>query len=113
MEREDFMSSGMAVTSGNFEEEVLKSPLPVLVDFWAEWCGPCRMIGSVLDQIAEEYSGRLKVCKINVDEEGDLAGRHGIVSIPALVVYHNGTLIRQQTGAIPKPQIQLLFNDLL
>jgi thioredoxin 1 len=107
------MSSGIAVNSGNFEDEVLKSPVPVLLDFWAEWCAPCKMIGPILDQIAGENSGRLKVCKINVDEENELATRHGVASIPTLVVYHNGAVVRQQVGALPKTQIQGLFSDLI
>jgi thioredoxin 1 len=107
------MSAGIAVNSGNFDDEVLKSPVPVLLDFWAEWCGPCRMIGPMLDEIAEEYSGRIKVCKINVDEESALAEQHQVVSIPTLAVYHNGKLARRQTGAIPKAQIQSLFSDLV
>jgi thioredoxin 1 len=107
------MSSGIAVNGGNFENEVLKSTVPVLVDFWAEWCGPCRMIGPMLDEIAAENSGKLKVCKVNVDEESELAGRHGVASIPMLVVYHNGEIVRQQTGAVPKAQLQALFSDLI
>jgi thioredoxin 1 len=105
------MSLGIPIQSGNFEDEVLKSPVPVLVDFWAEWCGPCKVIGPILDQVAEEYAGKLKVCKINVDEENELAGQHGIVSIPTLVVYKDGKIVRQQVGSIPKVQIEALFAE--
>jgi thioredoxin 1 len=107
------MSSGLAIHTANFEDEVLKSRVPVLVDFWAEWCQPCRMVGPLLDQLAEEYSGRIKICKVNVDEENDLASRHNVVSIPTMVVYNNGQIVRQQVGAIPKAQIAALFSDLI
>jgi thioredoxin 1 len=107
------MSSGLAVNAANFEDEVLKSKIPVLVDFWAEWCQPCRMIGPLLDQLAEEYAGRVKICKVNVDEENDLAGRHNVVSIPTMVVYKDGRPVRHQVGAVPKAQIAALFSDLL
>ena len=107
------MSGYITVTGANFETEVLDSPVPVLLDFWASWCGPCKMIAPVIEQLAEEYSGRLKVGKVNVDEEGELAGSHGVVSIPTLVVYKNGNIEKQTAGALPKPNIEALFKDLL
>jgi thioredoxin 1 len=106
------MSNGITITNDNFESEVLKSPIPVLIDFWADWCGPCKMIGPFIDQLAEEYSGRVKIGKVNVDEQGDIAGKHGIVSIPTLVVYKDGRPVRQKVGAAPKRDIEALFKDL-
>ena len=107
------MSECIVVTAANFETEVLQAPVPVLLDFWAPWCGPCKMIGPIVEQLAAEYSGRLKVGKINVDEEADLAGRHGIVSIPSLMVYKDGALANQTAGALPKQNIEALFKDFL
>ncbi len=107
------MSEGIELNGGNFESEVLQSPVPVLIDFWAAWCAPCRMIGPVIDQLAGEYAGRIKVAKVNVDEEGALAERHGIVSIPALVVYKDGAIVAQRAGAAPKRDIEALFKDFI
>ncbi|MDR2747571.1 MAG: thioredoxin [Treponema sp.] len=107
------MSKGITITSENFETEVAASPIPVLIDFWADWCGPCKMIGPFIDQLAGEYEGRLKVGKVNVDEQGELAGRYGIVSIPTLIVYKGGSPVQQQIGAVPKQQIEALFKDLV
>jgi thioredoxin 1 len=107
------MSFGLAVNTANFESEVLKSSIPVLVDFWAEWCTPCKMIGPLIDQLAEEYSGRIKICKVNIDEEGDLAGSYNIVSIPTMIIYKDGQAVRKQVGAVPKHQIEALFSDLV
>ena len=101
------------ITNANFEDEVLKSSIPVLIDFWASWCGPCRMIAPFLEQLAEEYQGRVKIAKINVDEEQDLAGRHGVVSIPTLVVYQGGNKVNQKMGALPKQEIEKLFINLI
>jgi thioredoxin 1 len=105
--------SSVTITTGNFQQEVLKSPVPVLIDFWAPWCGPCKMIGPLVDELAEEYSGRVKVCKVNVDEEGSLAEQHGISSIPALFLYNNGALAGQRIGAAQKREIEALFKDLI
>jgi len=107
------MSLEVTLTSENFEEEVQKSSLPVLVDFWAEWCGPCRMIAPAVEELARTYQGKLKVGKVNVDTQGELAGRFGIISIPTIMIFKDGKPARQKVGALPKPQIESLFKDLI
>lgn len=103
------MAAEMALTSSQFEADVLNSDVPVLVDFWAEWCGPCKAIGPSIEQLSQEYAGRAKVYKLNVDEEGEIAMRYGIMSIPALLVFKNGKVVDQMVGAAPKAQIAALL----
>lgn len=93
------------VTDKNFETEVLKSDLPVLVDFWAEWCGPCKMVSPVVNEIAEELKEKLKVVKVNVDDAQDLAGKYQIMSIPTLLVFKGGEAVERIVGAVPKEQL--------
>ncbi|OGX39801.1 MAG: thioredoxin [Omnitrophica WOR_2 bacterium RIFCSPHIGHO2_02_FULL_50_17] len=93
------------VTDRNFEDEVVKSDVPVLVDFWAEWCGPCRMIGPIVDEIASELKGKLKVVKVNVDDAQELAGQYNIMSIPTLLIFKDGEPVEQMVGAMSKDQL--------
>ena len=107
------MSAEVEGTKANFGEEVLKSDVPVIVDFWAEWCVPCRMVAPVLEKMAEEHAGKLKVVKVNVDQEGELAAEHNIVSIPTLLVFNNGENVGKQIGAASRPVIEKLVADYL
>lgn len=104
------MSANLAVTSGEFDAKVLQSDVPVLVDFWAEWCGPCKAIGPSVEQLAGEYEGRAKVYKVDVDTNGDVAERYGIMSIPALLIFKGGKVVDQMVGAAPKQQIAQLLD---
>ena len=97
------------VTESTFEAEVLNSPVPVLVDFWATWCGPCMMIAPTLAEIAGENAGKLKVGKVNVDDEMELAIRFGVTSIPMLVVMKDGQIVNKAVGAMPKAKIEAFF----
>ena len=99
----------ITITKENFESEVLKAEVPVLLDFWATWCGPCMMIAPTLAQIAEEHAGRIKVGKINVDDEMELAMKFGVTSIPMLVVMKDGKIANKAVGAMPKARIEALF----
>jgi thioredoxin 1 len=107
------MSKEVTITDANFDAEVITSSVPVLLDFWAAWCAPCRMIAPFVEQIADEYDGRLKVGKVNVDEQGDLAARHNISSIPTLAVYKEGKPVFQQSGALPKADLENLIKNYL
>ena len=98
------------ITEKNFEEEVLKSSTPVLVDFWAEWCGPCRMVGPIVDQLAEDLKGKLKVTKVNVDENQQLAGQFSVMSIPTLIIFKGGAVVEQIVGALPQDQLLKKIN---
>lgn len=99
------MGAAVMVNEGNFDAEVLKFPGAVLVDFWAEWCGPCRMVLPIVEEIAVELQGKAKVCKVNVDEAQDLAARYNVMSIPTLIIFKNGQPVEEMVGALPKPAL--------
>lgn len=107
------MAKALEFTDGNFKEEVLESDLPVLVDFWAEWCGPCRMVGPIVEELAEEYDGRVKIGKVDVDVNQQVAMQYGIRSIPSLLIFKNGEVVDQVVGAVPKAQLSRQLDEQL
>jgi thioredoxin 1 len=107
------MSKEVVLTKENFKAEVLESKVPVLVDFWATWCGPCRMIGPIVDELAGEYEGRAKVGKVNSEEQPDLSGEYGVISIPTIIFFKNGKPVDQITGAVPKSAIAKKLDALI
>jgi thioredoxin 1 len=99
------------VSDATFEPEVLKSDVPVLVDYWAEWCGPCKAIGPVLDEVAKEYSGKLKVAKVNVDENQETPKKYGVRGIPTLMLFKNGNVEAQKVGSLSKSQLTAFLDS--
>lgn len=100
------MSQPVVLTDSNFAQEVLQSDKPVLVDFWAEWCGPCKMIAPTIKELASEYAGTFKIAKLDVDSNNMTAGQFGIRSIPSLLIFKNGAVVEQIVGAVPKQKIK-------
>ena len=99
------------VTDESFEPEVLKSEMPVLVDYWAEWCGPCKAVAPVLDEVAKEYQGKLKVAKLNVDENQEIPKKYGIRGIPTLILFKGGEVAAQKVGALSKSQLTAFLDS--
>lgn len=113
LNRKEAEMTAVHVTDKNFEAEVLKSNLPVLVDFWAEWCGPCRMISPIVEEIAKDLQGKLKVAKVNVDESQELAAQFNIMSIPTLLIFKKGQPVEQMVGAMSKDNLLAKINPQL
>lgn len=101
------------ITKSNFEKEVISSEIPVVLDFWATWCGPCKMLSPVLDELAAEYSDRARICKVNVDDEPELSARFGIASIPTLIFFRNGEILKKTVGYREKDELEEMLKELL
>ncbi len=101
------------VTDAAFEKTVLQSPIPAIVDFWAPWCGPCKMVAPILDKLAKEYAGKLLVAKVNTDENPDWAGKYGVQGIPTMLFVANGKVIHRQVGALPEPFLRDVVSQFL
>jgi len=104
------MASGLAISGNEFDEKVLKSDVPVLIDFWAEWCGPCKAIGPSIEQLSSEFQGKAKVFKVDVDSDPDLATQFGVMSIPAVFVFKGGKVVDQHVGIAPKEKFADMLN---
>ena len=105
--------SVLTLTNTNFEAEVLESDIPVLVDFWASWCGPCRMVSPLIDELAEAYAGKAKVGKVNVDDEGALAVSYNVMTIPTVMIFKNGEVVERVSGAYPKEHYEEMLGKVL
>ena len=112
MEKQTFTST-VTVNDENFDDEVLRSDIPVLVDFWAEWCGPCKVVGPTVEALASDYQGKVKVAKLNVDDNPEAAGRFGVRSIPTLIVFKDGEAQQTAVGVKPKGQLAELIEKVL
>lgn len=107
------MSNEIQLTDTNFDQEVSKSSIPVMVDFWAPWCGPCKMIAPTIEKIASEYAGKVKVCKLNTDDNPDTASKFSIMAIPTILFFKEGKVVQELVGLQPKEEIQKYLDNLL
>ena len=107
------MSNEIQLTDATFEAEVIKSALPVLVDFWAPWCGPCKMLGPVIEELAKEYDGKVKICKLNTDESPNSASQYHISAIPTVLLFKGGKLVQELVGPQPKEELKRRLDELI
>jgi len=112
-EEKDMIKEPIHVTDSAFEKTVLESPLPVIVDFWAPWCGPCKMVAPILDKIADEFAGELLVAKVNTDENPQWAMEYGVQGIPTMLFVYDGKIVNRQVGALPEPMLRDVIDQFL